>query len=77
MGVVTWHFMQIKHVNIVWWQGYLSCISDIPRSAKKEKYAAPWQYSRKLITGERIVKDCIGCSSHAFAEVRLLLAHFI
>lgn len=49
-GVVTWSFMQINYVNIVWWQEYLSCISDNPRGAEKEKFAAAWQCSRKLIT---------------------------
>lgn len=54
-GVVTWSFMQINYVNIVWWQEYLSCISDNPRSAEKEKFAAAaWQCSRKLITQWRV-----------------------
>lgn len=44
----------MKYVNIVWRQEYLSCISDIPGCAEKEKFAAAWQYSRKLITQERI-----------------------
>lgn len=42
MGVVTWSFIQIKYISIVWWQKYLSRISDIPRSAEKAKLAAAW-----------------------------------
>lgn len=42
MGVVTWSFIQIKYISIVWWQKYLSCISDIPRSAEKANLAAAW-----------------------------------
>lgn len=57
MGFVIRSFMQINYVNIVWWQEYLSCISDIPKSAEEGKFAAAWQYSRKLITQERIYEN--------------------
>lgn len=57
MGIVTWSLMQIKYVNIVLWQENTSCFSDIPRSAEKRKCAAAWQYSRKLITQERIYES--------------------
>lgn len=57
MGIVTWSFMKIKYVNIVWWQENISCFSDIPKSAQKGKFAAAWQYSRKLITQERIYES--------------------
>ena len=57
MGIVTWSLMQIKYVNIVLWQENTSCFSDIPKSAEKRKCAAAWQYSRKLITQERIYES--------------------
>ena len=57
MGIATWRLMQIKYVDIVLWQENTSCFSDIPKSAEKRKFAAAWQYSRKLITQERIYES--------------------
>ena len=57
MGIVTCSFMQIKYVNTVWWQENISCFSDVPKSVEKGKFAAAWQYSRKLITQERIYES--------------------
>ena len=57
MGIVTWSLMQIKYVNIVLWQENISCFSDIPKSSEEGKFAVAWQYSRKLITQERIYES--------------------